>query len=183
MSLFHPPGNTRANPKMEYPDQPRSRMKKTHSMNGLAMGDGMRRLRETTREQAMRRLGSVPVGRIGFTSRALPAIRPVTHLIDKGDVIIHSQGDPAIVNAASSERGVVVAYEADDIDVESRTGWSVLIVGLARLIEDPQEAARYARELPALEPGAAGPVIRIYPELISGFELVGQNQHAPSPAG
>jgi nitroimidazol reductase NimA-like FMN-containing flavoprotein (pyridoxamine 5'-phosphate oxidase superfamily) len=144
------------------------------------MSDGTRRLKETTREQAMRRLGSVPVGRIGFTSRALPAIRPVTHIIDSGHIVIHSQGDPAIVNAASTERGVVVAYEADDIDVVARSGWSVLVVGLARLIEDPQEAAHYERELQAIEPGGDGPVIRIYPELISGFELVEANHRASS---
>lgn len=142
------------------------------------MSDGARRLKETTRDQAMRRLASVPVGRIGFTSRALPAIRPVTHLVDNEHVIIRSHQDSAIVTAASTERGVVVAYEADDIDVVSRSGWSVLVIGLARLIEDPQEAARYARELQALEPGETGPIIRIYPELISGFELVESNQQA-----
>ena len=149
---------------------------------GLAMNGGARRLKETTRDQAMRLLGSVQVGRIGFTSRALPAIRPVTHILDKGHLIIRSLGDPAITNAASTERGVVVAYEADDIDVVSGSGWSVLVVGLARLIEDPQEAARYRQELRALEPGGTGPLIRIYPELISGFELVSEDLQAPSAA-
>ena len=151
-------------------------------MNGLAMSDGTRRLRETTREQAMRRLASVPVGRIGFTSRALPAIRPVTHLIDNGHVIIRSDDGSAIVNAASSERGAVVAYEADDIDVSSGSGWSVLVVGLARLIEDPEEAARYRQELRSLVPGETGSVIRIYPELISGFDLATHNHQDPSTA-
>jgi hypothetical protein len=128
----------------------------------------------------MRRLGSVPVGRVGFTSRALPALRPVTHLIDRGHVIIRSHEGSAIVTAASAERGVVVAYEADDIDVVSRCGWSVLVVGLARLIEDPQEADRYRQQLQPLIPGGTGSVIRIYPELISGFELVDNGQEAPS---
>jgi hypothetical protein len=146
------------------------------------MGDGTRRLKPTTREQAMRRLGSVPVGRVGFTSRALPAIRPVTHLIDHGHVIIRSDEGSAVAGAASTERGAVVAYEADDIDPASGTGWSVLIVGLARLIDDPQEAARYREELPTLVPGEAGSVIRIYPELISGFELVEQDQDQEEPS-
>ena len=148
-------------------------------MNGLAMGDGARRLRETTRDQAMRRLGSVMVGRVGFTSRALPAIRPVTHIIDNGHIIIRSDEGSAIVNAASSERGAVVAYEADEIDVSSGSGWSVLVVGLARLIEDPEETARYRQELRPLVPGETGSMIRIYPELVSGFDLVGHDQHAP----
>lgn len=147
-------------------------------MNGLAMSDGTRRLRETTREQAMQRLASVSVGRVGFTSRALPAIRPVTHLVDNGHVIIRSDEGSAIVNAASSERGAVVAYEADDIDVSSGSGWSVLVIGLARLIEDPEEAARYRQALRSLVPGETGWVIRIYPELVSGFDVAGHDQQA-----
>lgn len=130
----------------------------------------------------MRRLGSVPLGRVGFTSRALPALRPVTHLIDGGHVIIRTHEGSAIVSAASAERGVVVAYEADDIDVTSGSGWSVLVVGLARLIDDPQEADRYRRQLQPLVPGDIGSVIRIYPELISGFELILTDQQAPSAA-
>ena len=140
-------------------------------MNGRAMDDARRRLRETTREEAMRRLASVPLGRVAFTSRALPAVRPVNHLVDNGHVIIRSDEDSAIVSAASKERGVVVAYEADDIDTATRVGWSVLVIGLARLVEDPQEAARYQAEIHQLVPGDCGHVIRIYPELITGFEL------------
>jgi nitroimidazol reductase NimA-like FMN-containing flavoprotein (pyridoxamine 5'-phosphate oxidase superfamily) len=142
------------------------------------MDEGARRMRDTTREQALRQLASVRVGRVGFTSRALPALRPVSHLVDRGNVIIRSHEGWEIVNAASTERGAVVAYEADDLDVTSRTGWSVLVVGLARLIEDPQEADRYRRDLPPLVAGDGGSVIRIYPELVSGFELVGSDQHA-----
>lgn len=126
----------------------------------------------------MRQLASVPVGRVGFTSRALPALRPVSHLVERGHVIIRSHEGSEIVSAASTERGAVVAYEADSIDVASRTGWSVLVVGLARLIEDPREAAHYRRELPPLVPGDGGSVIRIYPELVSGFELVDSGHQA-----
>jgi nitroimidazol reductase NimA-like FMN-containing flavoprotein (pyridoxamine 5'-phosphate oxidase superfamily) len=141
------------------------------------MGEGARRMRETTREQALRQLASVPVGRVGFTSRALPALRPVSHIVEREHVIIRSHESSEIVNAASTERGAVVAYEADNIDVASRTGWSVLVVGLARLIEDPDEVAHYRRELVALVPDDGGSVIRIYPELVSGFELVGSDHN------
>lgn len=130
----------------------------------------------------MRLLGSTAVGRVGFTSRALPDIRPVTHLIDAGHVIIRSDRDSAITGAATTERGAVVAYEADNIDPASGSGWSVLIVGLARLIEDSQEAARYREMLPSLVSDDAASVIRIYPELVTGFELTEEDAQASAEA-
>ena len=136
------------------------------------MDDGERQMREMTRAEAMRRLASVRLGRVVFTSRALPAIRPVNHLVEDGHVIIRSHEGSTIVTAASAERGTVVAYEADELDPTSHAGWSVVITGLARLVDDPQEAARYHEALRPHMPGEMGYVIRIYPELVTGSEFV-----------
>jgi Pyridoxamine 5'-phosphate oxidase len=136
------------------------------------MDDGDRQMREMTRDEAMRRLASVRIGRVVFTSRALPAIRPVNHLVENGHVIIRSPEGSAIVTAASAERGTVVAYEADELDPTSHTGWSVVITGLARLVDDPHEAAPYQQVLRPHIPGDRGLVIRIYPELVTGLEFV-----------
>ena len=136
------------------------------------MDDGKRHVKEITREEAMRLLGSVGFGRVVFTSRALPAIRPVTHLVEDGHVIIRTDDGSAIVRAASEERGTVVAYEADELDPVSHTGWSVVITGLARLVDNPQEAASYEKALRRPAHGEMGHVIRIYPELVTGFEFV-----------
>ena len=46
----------------------------------------------------MRLLGSVSLGRVVFTARALPAIRPVTHLVDGDHVIIRTDRDAAITS-------------------------------------------------------------------------------------
>jgi nitroimidazol reductase NimA-like FMN-containing flavoprotein (pyridoxamine 5'-phosphate oxidase superfamily) len=45
---------------------------------------------EVDRTEALRLLASVRHGRVVFTSKALPAIRPVNHLVDDGRVIAHS---------------------------------------------------------------------------------------------
>lgn len=34
-------------------------------------------------------------------------------------------------------------YEADDISPRTRTGWGATVTGLARLVEDSAQAARY----------------------------------------
>jgi hypothetical protein len=60
-------------------------------------------------------LSSVSLGRIVFTARALPAIRPVTHLVDGDYVIIRTDRNAAITSELRARAGTVVAYEADAI--------------------------------------------------------------------
>jgi hypothetical protein len=120
----------------------------------------------------MRRLASVPFGRIAFTSRALPALRVVNHLVADGQLIIRSHEGSAIVSAASAARGTVVAFEADDIDPVSRTGWSVVVTGIAWPVADPERIARYEQVLRPWVAGEKDHVISIDPELVTGLELI-----------
>ncbi|MGI8332947.1 pyridoxamine 5'-phosphate oxidase family protein [Actinomadura scrupuli] len=94
------------------------------------------------RRQCLSLLASVPLGRIVFTDRALPAIQPVTFVLDGDDVILHTSLGSTLV-AATHE--TVVAFEADDFDTVRRTGWTVTILGHARVVHDPAETARLAR--------------------------------------
>ena len=66
--------------------------------------------------EALRLLASVSYGRVVFTLKSLPAIRPVNHLLDDGRIIIRTRLTSAISAAMRSSDGVVVAYEADSID-------------------------------------------------------------------
>ena len=130
-----------------------------------------RRMEELTRPQSMELLGSVAVGRIVFTHHALPAIRPVNHLV-AGDLVIVRATDDAAITAAAQYRGMVVAYEADAFDPARRLGWSVIVIGTARLITDPVVAARYRCRL---DPWIAGPtddVISISADMVHGYRLV-----------
>lgn len=114
-------------------------------------------------------LDSVPLGRIGFSSKALPVIRPVNHIIDDGAVVIRSHDGAAIVSAARPADGGVVAYEADAIGRAGHLAWSVVVTGMAHLVTDRQEAARYRGILHAWEDGRADYIVRISPELVTGF--------------
>jgi hypothetical protein len=138
---------------------------------------GQRQIRQLTRQQAMRKLASVPVGHIVFTERALPAVRPVNHILDNGQVIISSHDGAAIVDLTSSDHATVVAYQADQIDPATHTGWAATITGLAHLINDPQQAARHRRALHPWITGAMNHIIRIDPQIITGYE-----QTADTPA-
>jgi hypothetical protein len=76
---------------------------------------GPRQAVELTAAESWRLLAGTSLGRIVFTQHAMPAIRPVNHLVDDETVIIRSHLGAAIVGRATQD-GAVVCYEADDID-------------------------------------------------------------------
>lgn len=126
-----------------------------------------RRLIEMTREESLRRLAGVPFGRIVFTEHALPAIRPVNHIVDDGVVIVRTHLGAGVRNGKS----VVVAYEADDIDPGEHLGWSVIVTGHASLVRNRAETTRYEELLRPWVNGVESDFIRIEPELVTGYEL------------
>jgi nitroimidazol reductase NimA-like FMN-containing flavoprotein (pyridoxamine 5'-phosphate oxidase superfamily) len=128
---------------------------------------------ELTRAESWQLLGSVSLGRVVFTQHAMPAIRPVNHLVDDETIIVRSHLGSAIVARAGADEGAVVCYEADELDPVRHTGWSVIATGMARLVRDPEAVTRYEQ---LLEPWAAGRmdyVIAIKPQIITGIRLVG----------
>ncbi len=137
-----------------------------------------RKLEELSPRESMRLLGTVPLGRVAFTARALPAIRPVNHLIDGDYIIIRTDAAAAITTTLKSEPGsVVVAYQADLIDYADHLGWSVTVVGVAHRVIDPDEAAPYRRALRPWVAGEKDQVIAIHAELVTGFRLVPDQQN------
>lgn len=127
--------------------------------------------REMGWHEAMRRLASVALGRIVFTQRALPMVRPVNHIMLDGDIIVRSPDGASIVHPEDPGRGTVVAYEADEIDPETHHGWSVVVTGVARIVDDPAEADRLAALLRPWALVTMNHVIRISPEIVSGLEF------------
>ena len=125
--------------------------------------------------EAVRLLAGVDYGRVVFTLGALPAIRPVNHLLDEGRIIIRTRLTSAISTALRSRDDAVVAYEADSFDPQTRTGWSVVATGRIYTITDPAEVLRYEQ---LLHPwvNQADTVIAIEPTIISGFRIT-----APGP--
>ena len=133
-----------------------------------------KRLRELPRSLSLRLLGSVPMGRIVFTMDALPAIRPINHVVVDGDVMMRCHDGAALLDAI----GQVVAFEADQIDPESRTGWSVVVTGKAEGVDDADQAARYRLLLRPRVDLETVHVVRIRPELVTGYKLIENDENA-----
>lgn len=131
-------------------------------------------MRPLPRGEALRLIGTVPLGRVVFTRHALPAVRPVNHLLDGEDIVlrVHDGGALAALATPSDGAGVVVAYETDDIDTRTRLGWSVVVTGYARPVTDPAQAAAYEDRLrPWVLARQPCRVVRIRPDLVTGFRL------------
>ncbi|WP_405982172.1 pyridoxamine 5'-phosphate oxidase family protein [Streptomyces sp. NBC_00158] len=143
------------------------------TISSPAAGMEGRQMEELSPDEALRLLGTVELGRIVFTRHALPAVRPVNHLLDAGDIIVRVQDDSTLASllAAQGGAGVVVAYEADVIDQGEHLGWSVVATGYATAVTAPGEVERYARLLRPWVEGAASGAVRIRPDLVTGFRL------------
>jgi hypothetical protein len=116
--------------------------------------------------ECLRLMASVPVGRIIYTRRALPAAEPVNFAVDRGDIVIRTAYSGKLAAAVAN---AVVAFEADDLDFASRTGWSVTVVGQSGEVTDGGEIARL-REIgiESWVPGDRDYFIRIVPGIVTG---------------
>jgi hypothetical protein len=134
------------------------------------------RLTELTRDESLRLVGSVPCGRVVFTSRALPAIRPVNHVLVDGQIIIRATLGAAICSAVHGSE-TVVAYQADMLDPAERLGWSVVVVGRACRVASDSLAASYRKSLRPWIDEDMDELIAITADMVTGFRI------GPVPAG
>ncbi len=142
-------------------------------MSGFPHAAGTRGAVDLTRDEAMRLLAGVPFGRVVYTREALPAIRPVNHVVvDDEIVIVRTRLTTRLTSTVRADTHVVVAYEADEIDPVRRAGWSVVVTGIARPVTDPDRLARYERLLRPWVGGDPDSAIATEPTLVTGVRLV-----------
>ncbi|MFJ9729619.1 pyridoxamine 5'-phosphate oxidase family protein [Streptomyces sp. NPDC101209] len=127
------------------------------------------RMIELSREECLALLASVPVGRVCFTLKALPAIRPANHLLDGETVVIRTGTGSGLVRRGEGQD--ILVYEADELDPSTRTGWSVMVTGRAGLVTSPQEAVRYRDLLIPWAGEDLDEIIRLQTDLVTGYRL------------
>lgn len=125
-------------------------------------------LETLSRDESLALLASVPVGRVVFTVRALPAIQPVNFVFDNGGVVIRT-GPGAKLGAVI--RSGIVAFEADEIDPVTRSGWSVTIIGRVEEVTDPFDIERFRTSLTPWAPGEREHFLKIAAEVVTGRRL------------
>lgn len=144
----------------------------------LPMGISEQQIRPMTPDEALRKLGSVPVGRVLFTRRWLPAIRFVNHLLDDGEIIFRGDGAEIAAPGAGDDTYGGVAYETGETDPVTGSGWNVTVIGPAHLVIDPRKAAFYSRALSQWSATEENQIIGIRPQVVTGYELVAIRAHS-----
>ena len=122
-----------------------------------------------TDEQALQLLAGGEVGRVGITIGSLPAIFPVNYRLIDGAIVFRTA--PGSKLSAATE-GAVVAFEVDDYQLADRSGWSVLVVGRAEVVDDELAVKLAAVHLEPLVDGPRTAIVRIAPTFLSGRRLV-----------
>jgi len=89
-------------------------------------------VQELAPPECRRLLESTSVGRLGYCTEQGPRIVPMNYAL-VGDILTFRTGP----NTEASWHAIFqeVAFEVDAIDVVRHTGWSVLVVGKAELLE------------------------------------------------
>lgn len=124
---------------------------------------------ELNRTECLRLLGQGVIGRIVYTTGALPAVLPVNYAMD-GDEIIFRTGSDTIMEAATSNE--VVAFEVDDVNPETRTGWSVVALGKAYHVTDADRLTELTTRVPPpWAPGRSANTIAVPTLLLTGRQL------------
>jgi nitroimidazol reductase NimA-like FMN-containing flavoprotein (pyridoxamine 5'-phosphate oxidase superfamily) len=113
-------------------------------------------------------LGTMQLGRIAVTERALPSILPVRYA-RFGDAILFRVGEGTLLRAA--RMGQIVCFEADSGDHHLEAAWSVTAIGQLRVIDD-REQVELAEQI-ELVPWSAwsNTFIRLVPQVVNGRML------------
>jgi nitroimidazol reductase NimA-like FMN-containing flavoprotein (pyridoxamine 5'-phosphate oxidase superfamily) len=128
------------------------------------------RLDVMSREECEEHLSSGGVGRFVFASESGPTALPVNFRLLDRDIVFSTRTHGVLTAAVTGDRRV--GFEVDQIDDAMSEGWSVIISGRARLVDDPGELERIA-EL-GIEPWPGGrreAVLRIQTDTISGRRI------------
>jgi uncharacterized protein len=120
-------------------------------------------------ETCRRLLAEHHFGRVAVTDEHGPVVLPVNYAFVDGSVIFRT--DPGTkLAAATSEQ--LAAFEIDDVDLDRRVGWSVLVRGRLVEVDDDAERAKLIDGISEPFPGGVrAHVVRIDATSISGRRI------------
>ncbi|HEX4699229.1 MAG TPA: pyridoxamine 5'-phosphate oxidase family protein [Actinomycetes bacterium] len=135
------------------------------------MSDDVLSLELLSRSECVRLLTGAQVGRVVLTAGALPAVVPVTFAVLDDAVVMCTASDTRLAAAAD---GGMLAFEIDEVDLPSRTGWSVVVTGVAELVMDSLTRSRIRGMVVPWAPGHLDVFIRLPLTVITGRRIVAE---------
>lgn len=90
-------------------------------------------------EVCLQRLITAPVGRVSFFADGEIVVLPVNHVMDGQDPVFRTAPGSKLSAAEGQD---LVAFEADEYDERTQSGWSVLVNGRAEAVYEEDEIRR-----------------------------------------
>ena len=132
--------------------------------------------------ECLRLIAPGGIGRIAFTGRYGLTVLPVNYKLHDGAIVFRTAQDSPTgedLRTGIAHAEYQVAFEIDQIDPQTRNGWSVLIHGPAHhMSSDVERAAVLESGVEPWPGGAREHVIRITPNTVTGRRL----SHRPAAA-
>ena len=94
---------------------------------------------EIDEDECIKLIGSTPIGRVAFMVDDEILALPVNYRWHEGGVVFRTLDGLKLAAAANHQK---VCFEVDDWDAKKRSGWSVVIQGVAREVENWAEEAQ-----------------------------------------
>jgi nitroimidazol reductase NimA-like FMN-containing flavoprotein (pyridoxamine 5'-phosphate oxidase superfamily) len=107
------------------------------------------------------------IGRVGWQAADGPQVLPVTYTFRDGVAYLRTSPQGILSELV---RPTDVAFEVDELDPSTRTGWSVVVHGQSRGVAAPSEVTRLweADDLVPWAPGGRSLFVQIRPSRIRG---------------
>jgi len=132
--------------------------------------DGRTGIEVIDRDECLVLLRSDATGRIAVVDAGHPVIFPVNYAVDDELIVIRTAEGTKL---DATLKGGPVSFEIDDTDRHTRTGWSVIVTGWARVVSTPGRAAELERlDLQSWSAHQKDNWIEVHPERISGRRIV-----------
>lgn len=115
-------------------------------------------------------LATTTVGRVGLVVDDRPIVLPVNFAVE-GRTIVFRTGEGTVLNKVALQ---VIAFEADRIDDESHSGWSVMAQGVAQDVSaaiDTRSEQLRALALVTWAPGRRDRWFRLDADTLTGRRL------------
>lgn len=134
------------------------------------------------RDACLAYLRSAPVGRVVDTQESVPAVRPVNFVLLPDGVYLRTASTGRVLQAADAS--ALVTFEADHVEDDGESGWSVIVLGRASHVTDPLALERVSGLLRRpLAGGGREQVVRISLELVTGRRVGGPAVHGAAQDG
>lgn len=129
-------------------------------------------LEELDFAQCRELLATGKIGRLVCNAERYPVVVVVNYALDGDTIVIRTHPGALLSNAEHAN----VCFEVDEVDHHTRTGWSVLVRGLAEEVSTHHDADLIARTLASdpqpWAPGDRGRWLRVIPHQVAGRRIV-----------